>query len=319
MRWLALALVAAYSQAWAQQQEAALTVLQRIYQAANRSNYTGIFVFQQGNSVETSRITHLVDAQGSIEKLEALDGTPREVIRRNDEVKCYLPASRTVKIERRPSQMSFPHLQPASLAALAEHYTIRLGEIERVAGHEAQAVLFEPKDAMRFGHKLWAETNTGLLLRARTVNERGEVVEQYSFTQLSIGGNISRELVRPRFGVLPRDWQIENAAPSETAASGWAVRDPPPGFKKIAEITRLIPSRQVAVNQMVYSDGMAAISIFIEPLRGSGDRMSLGISKHGALSIYTRRKAEYLVTVVGETPPGSVVQIGNQVEFRRGQ
>jgi sigma-E factor negative regulatory protein RseB len=80
----ALGLAAGASSAAPLADEEALAMLERIARAARQLSYVGTFVYQHGDHVETSRIVHLVDASGEYEKLEALDGPRREIIRNND-------------------------------------------------------------------------------------------------------------------------------------------------------------------------------------------------------------------------------------------
>ncbi len=169
------------------QESEALAMLQKIADAARQLNYAGTFVYQHGDQVETSRIVHFADASGEYEKLETLDGPRREIIRNNDEVMCYYLDAKIMRSEKRVARRSFPALLPEQLSALTEYYQIRKGEPERIAGFDSQALVLEPRDGMRYGHKFWAEANSGLLLKARMVNERHNVVEQFSFTQLAIG------------------------------------------------------------------------------------------------------------------------------------
>src|SRR5512142_3095361 len=42
--------------------------------AAHKTDYSGTFVYQFGNHVEVSRITHVTDASGEYGRLESLDG-----------------------------------------------------------------------------------------------------------------------------------------------------------------------------------------------------------------------------------------------------
>ena len=125
--------------------------LGRVVAAAREQSYSGTFVYRNGVHSETSRITHVVDHGKEYERLEVLDGSPREVIRNNEEVKCYLPESRTLIIEKRSQHSSFPVLLPTSLAGLGEYYSIRKGPTGRVADRDSQAVLLEPKDELRYG------------------------------------------------------------------------------------------------------------------------------------------------------------------------
>jgi sigma-E factor negative regulatory protein RseB len=122
------------SAAVAQTDTSALQWLQRIYAATEKLSYSGTFVYQQGQQVETSRITHVVEASGPRERLETLDGVPREIIRTGDEVVCYLPGSMTVKIDKQPGRRPFPAILSEQLKDVSDNYTIRKGEIERVGG-----------------------------------------------------------------------------------------------------------------------------------------------------------------------------------------
>src|SRR5919206_733958 len=79
-----------------------LAWLKKMAAASRQLNYKGTIVYQHRNHVETSRVAHYVNsAGGEFEKLATLDGPPREVIRSNDQVTCYLPAAKVVLIEER--------------------------------------------------------------------------------------------------------------------------------------------------------------------------------------------------------------------------
>jgi sigma-E factor negative regulatory protein RseB len=86
----------------------------------------------------------------------------------------------------------------------------------------------------------------------------------------------------------------------------------------VAELKRRV-GEAGAVGQMVYSDGLAAVSIFIEPLEGRREGAGGGLASVGAIHIYTKEVAKHMVTVVGEAPAASVQRIANAVEFRRPQ
>ena len=91
------------------QSEVALDWLDRISRSSRELPYTGIFVHQTAEGASTSRITHLVDKQGvEHEKLELMDGPLTEIIRRDEELTCYRPDSRTMSIDRRATGRFFP-------------------------------------------------------------------------------------------------------------------------------------------------------------------------------------------------------------------
>ncbi|HEX6321898.1 MAG TPA: MucB/RseB C-terminal domain-containing protein [Burkholderiales bacterium] len=307
------ALVLAMGAAQAQSPET-LSWLRKIHEATQRLSYTGTFVYQNGMRSETSRITRYVDAAGDIEKLEVMDGVPREIVRTRDTVRCYLPDSRVVKVDRR-TERGFPALVPERIMALARHYDLTLGETRRIAGYDCQAVELSPKDNLRYGYRLYADIGSGMLLRAVTLDPEGNEVENFTFTQLSLG-NVTRDMVKPRRA--GRDWRVENTGAELARLDGWGLAAELPGFRKVTELKRRLGESR-PVGQMVYSDGLAAVSVFIEPLEARRDPIRTGLSRMGAIHIYTREVANHMVTVVGEAPASSVQRIADSVEFHRSQ
>jgi sigma-E factor negative regulatory protein RseB len=310
-----LLLVALLAPAAAQAQSPeTLDWLRKVHDATQKLSYTGTFVYQNGARSETSRITRYVDAGGAIERLEVMDGVPREIVRTKDTVRCYLPGSRLVKMDRR-TERDFPALLPERITALARHYDIRLGEARRVGGFDCREIVLAPRDNLRYGYKLYADINSGMLLKAVTVDANGEQVEQFTFTQLAIGG-VTRDMVRSRHD--SREWRVEDAAAAPARLAGWGLSSELPGFRKIFELKRKLGESRSA-GQVVYSDGLAAVSVFIESLEGRSDQVRTGLSSAGAIHIYTREVANHMVTVVGEAPAASVQRIANAVEYRRPQ
>jgi sigma-E factor negative regulatory protein RseB len=312
----ALAFTAPISAAAQAPDPSALDWLRRIYTATRKLNYTGTFVYQHGQQVETSRITHLADRSGPHEKLETLDGLPREVVRTRDAVASYVPETKTVKIDHYPAQRAFPGMLPERIGELSRSYNVRKGDLERVAGYDCQVIELEPRDSMRYGHRLWADVKTGMLVKTRTYDARNEAMEQFSFSQLQIGGSIDREKIKPRYASRAREWRVEDsqAVPADLAKAGWVVRAAPPGFRTVNELTRRLGGTS-GVGQIVLSDGLAAISVFIEPAKEPAPRS--GLARQGAINIYMRPLGNHWITVVGEAPAESVKYVADAVEFRK--
>lgn len=300
--------------------------LRKTQAAAQKLNYSGTFVYQQGSQMSTSRITHLLEGRNEFEKLEILDGKPREYVRNNDEILCYVPETKTLVVEKRLTSDLFPAILASDPSTLADSYTLKHGEPGRVAGHDCQSILLAPKDNLRYGYKLWLEKSTGLLLRAQTLDEKQDVIEQITFTQISIG-NVERRQVKASFPDV-NGWRVEKALTSKVDLSGWSVKSLPSGFRKIREVKRMVsdnPGTGIAgnapadmgsqreVSQMVFSDGLAAISIFIEP--GSANRTE-GAVQQGAMNIVSKRQGAFWLTIVGEVPAAAIRQVANSVEFK---
>jgi len=298
--------------------ENGLSWLRKMASASRQLNYSGTFVYRHGSDIEASRIVHFVNAAGGeFEKLETLDGPPREVIRTNDQITCYLPNTKTVLIEKR-SARRFPAMLPAQMTSgIAEHYTVRETGMDRTAAHNCRVIVLMPKDRLRYGHEFCAEASSGLPLRAKTFNEAGAVLESFAFTDLRLGDKFDHDMVQSRYAAESKDWKIDRAAspPStDTGHTGWVLSRELPGFTKVTESKRSIAGRGWAVSHLVYSDGLAAVSVFIEPLPKNRPRRSL--SHQGAVNIYVRLVDDHMVTALGEAPAETVMTIANSLEFR---
>jgi len=315
MKFLAVLLLALSAHA-ARADSDALSWLQRIHAATQTLSYTGTFVYRSGNEGETSRIVHSVGRHGIRELLETLDGRPREIVRSDGEVKCYLPDSKTIKIDKQTGHKAFPAFLPKNLEDISEHYDVSKGGIERVAGHECQLIVLRPKDMLRYGHRFWVDADTGMLLRSETLNARNEPIQEFEFTQVRIGAKIDQHQLVPRFLASSRAWHVVNSGgtAANLEALGWTIKPELPGFHKMAEMMRT-QGGSTHVGHVIYSDGVAAVSVFIEPLKTS--MPPPGLSRRGAINIYSRQVAGHLVTVVGEAPAKSVRQLAESVEYRK--
>ena len=290
-------------------------LLHRAAIAARSLSYTGTLVYQHTGRVETARLVHLNDGGSEFEKLVNLEGPAREVIRSNGEVRCYYPDAKVVRIEPRTFRNAFPSLSPQQQKTLIEYYEMRKADADRVAGLDVQAWTFEPKDGLRYGQKLWFDRATGLLLKARIQNERNEPVEQFTFTDISIGGKIDREMVKPTWPPAPPLWQVHEAGPGEadTADTGWTVQAAPPGFVRVAEGYRTLRGKRAPVAHIVYSDGLVAVSVFVEPAAGVHP---IGLLQQGGVNVFVRDADGYVVTALGEAPAATIRQIANSVTHR---
>lgn len=292
----------------------AIDWLHRAASAAQHLNYTGTILYQHGTRIETSRIVHYVEPSGEYEKLVNLDGPPREVIRNNEQITCFIPDSKLVRIESRASRSAFPSLLPNQIATLAQNYIVRTAEPARIAGRDAQVFVMEPRDGMRYGHVFWTDTQTGLLLKTRMFDETSHVVEMSAFLEIQVNPRIDRSMVQPTYSVQP-DWLVQRSPTVDPQKpTGWTVARPPSGFSKIVEGFRMMPDRPEPVAHIVFSDGLVAVSVFIEQMPGTPQ--VLGGIQQGAINIYKRQLDEFLVTVLGETPAVTVRQIANSVMHR---
>lgn len=291
----------------------ALQLLQRAARAASSLNYSGTFIYQHEGHTEASRITHLYEAGKESERIEVLDGSPREVVRENNELRCYLPESRLLVLDRRNGQHGFPSVLPGGLGDITDTYVIRMGPPARVAGHETHSIVVDPRDALRYGRQFWVETQSGLLLKSGIRGSRGDFTESFTFTEVQIGGNISYAQLRARTST-DSNWRIHDIrATRQDGAGHWVFHEIPPGFKQVSQLYR--PSRDGAQesSHVVFTDGLSAISVFIEPLMKGRPLPSQGMFAMGAVNVYRKVADRMQFVVMGDVPPATLRMLGDGV------
>lgn len=296
-------------------------ILANIQKAARTQDYAGVFMYQQGEMMQSSRLVHIIDGTGERERLEVLDGQPREYLRHNDDVQCLMPERKTVLVERRRGDR-FPGLllgEPAAqqAAQLVKHYEIRASDkLHRVADRQCRVITIEPRDALRYGYRLCADTETNLLLKAQTLDASRRIVEQIAFTSIRVGGGVDVSQLGSRWNT--NEWKIQQAdmKPVDLAAQGWRI-SAPDGFAPVLQVERRMGQTAPAgVSQLVLSDGLAAISVFIEPYNGAKHGHSpAGLVRRGAINIYGKRVADFWLTVLGEVPVATLEQLAGAVEY----
>ena len=297
--------------------QAKLDWLKTIAFASHQTDYSGVFIYQYGSHVETSKIAHVTTKESEYERLESLDGPKREIIRHHGQVWCY-SNHKMVQMDSQQGKGRFPSLLPDQLSRLSENYQVKDAGKGRVAGYDTQIILFQPKDNLRYVHKIWVHTDSGLLLKSEVLNEKNQVVEQYTFTELQIGAGVDRSWIASSSAlgatIKDKDKQPLSIPAVERFNSGWVVDFLPAGFKKTMEVLRPMRGKHAPVTQLVFSDGLSAISVFIEPADSDEDDND-GLSNRGAVNLYHKVVNKTLLNVVGEVPPLTVMQVLDSVRY----
>jgi sigma-E factor negative regulatory protein RseB len=295
-----------------------LVLLQRMAQAASQLTYSGVFVYQSGRRMESSRIAHACIDGRDRERIEMLDGSPREIIRNGDEIQRFIPDQNRLIIETRATHRRFPALLPTGLVNLPDYYRIRWKGYGRVAGFDSRVLALEPRDGLRYGWQFWIDTDSGLLLRSRIVNENDEQLESFSFTQLKIGDPLPVDALEPSFDSRQVQ-QVRRISATETSPEnqGWIFRTTLPGFQRIAALKRETGDGRPESLHILFSDGVASISVFIEAhaTDAQGTEPPL-LSSMGPVNVYHRRVHDHVLVVMGEVPPLAVKQLGDGVEWK---
>jgi len=302
---------------WASDDQAIEKWLQKMHYAAHMLNYTGRFVYQQDRQLSLMSIAHAVTKEGEREKLVSMDENGREVIRDGDQVTCILPDSKSVMVEKGSRKVQFPPMFPVNLDQLKGQYTFHVEHQDRIAGQQARKIVIKPTDNYRYGHRLWVDENTGLLLKTQLLDDHGKLLEQFMFTQIQYLDKVPEDMLKPRATGKEYTWYEAQDTTEPADANGkytWLVQELPRGFVSDTTHFQRMPDKML-VEHLVFSDGLASVSVFIEKNKDK-DSTLMGASRMGAVNAFGRTLDDYHIITVGEVPRRTVRMIGESVVYK---
>jgi len=297
------------AQAAAAEQRSISEWLVRLNEASRHRTYAGTFVVSSMTGAWSSaRIWHVCDGEQQMERVENLTGPPRSTLRRNDQVITFLPESKVARVEKRDALGPFPNLLQFGDYAIPEFYSARHIGSERVAGFDADVVQFVPRDALRFGYRIWSEKKTGLVIKLQTLDTTGRVLEQAAFSELQLDAPVRMDKLAQMM-TNTEGYRVEKTDLAKTTAiaEGWVLKTSVPGFKSMSCFKR--PGAHAATEglvQWIFSDGLASVSLFVETFDRQRHSQE-GVMALGATQTLTRRLTdkgggEWWLTIVGEVP-----------------
>lgn len=291
-------------------------VLLRAREAASNKTYVGTFVvLSSSGAMASSRIWHLSDGGHQVERMESLTGTPRQVFRRDGKVTTYLPDSQLARSEQRESFGLFPNLARVPVGAVHDWYVARAEAGERVTGFDTQVFEILPRDALRYGYRLWVERKTGFAVQLQTVDKKGAVLEQAAFSDLQFGVPLKADKMQRALGNVG-GYRAEKLERVRTTATdeGWNLRSAIPGFVPM-DCYKRAPDAPAGAVQWIFSDGLATVSLFIEPY-GERPRPEWR-STAGITQMVGRRIGnDWWLTALGEVPSATLDAFAAQLERR---
>jgi sigma-E factor negative regulatory protein RseB len=287
--------------------------LQRMSDALATLNYVGLFTHTAGHQSETMRIVHRVDDGRSMERLVSLDGSGREIVRTAEEVHFYMPDRRVVLVEQRSDDGSLVRALPTPGPKLDEHYTLDLRKGSKLLGRDVRVLDIVPRDAFRYGYRLWLDEDTAMPLRSEVVNGKGETVEAMHFTQLDVRRRIDPGDLEPAVDTAGFQWlRAGKRAEPRTVNVGWRPRKVPPGFRLVATRVQVVPGVPVPVQHLIFSDGFASVSVFIEPGAAKGPAPPES-TRVGSANAFSTQVRGHVVTAIGEVPAATVRDFATSV------
>ncbi len=288
--------------------------LARMSEAVELLNYEGTFIHMHDGSVESLYIIHRNDAGKISERIVSMDGAGREIIRHEDEVTCILPDQRSVLIEQRKDASPLLSALPNYSDRLERHYVVALFRRGRVAGRMTQIVSIKPRDSFRYGYRLWLDEATAMPLKSQLKNDRNEIVEQILFTSIAMPETIPQSAIEPTIDTQGFTWYRPpaSAQSQDPAVAAWRAAQVPSGFELSAATVRVMAGSEYPVEHLVYSDGLAAVSVFIEDPKTRTEPMT-GFARMGSANAFSVRLSGRQVTAVGEVPRRTVESIATSL------
>lgn len=292
--------------------------LTRMHEASRQRAYIGTLVVSAGANMSASRIWHVCDGVQQMERVETLTGAPRTTIRKNNQVITFSPESKLAWVETRDSLGLFPELLRTSSNAIPDFYSAQVGKSERIAGFASDVVLIVPKDGWRFGYRIWSEKKSGLVMKLQTLDEDNKVLEQVAFSELQFDAPVRMDKLNALMNNT-QGYEVHKPVLKKTtaAAEGWRLKENVPGFLSMSCHTRDNPGgAESAPVQWVFSDGLASVSIFIEPYDAQ-HHTEESVVVVGATHSVAKRLGVHWVTALGEVPRPTLERFIQMLERTR--
>jgi len=275
--------------------------LEQMTGALNNASYVGEFVCESAGRTERLSITHRVRDGVVSERLVSLSGNGRELVRENDEVVVYLPDQKLAIIERRSGRSDLMGALPQFHGEVARWYKVDYVGREATPFGPTAVVAVRPLDGYRFGYRLWIDVDSRMPVRSDLSDGAGRVVERLRFTRLEFNNDIPDSAFEPALDRSKLRW-VRQSPQADDEAPAWRAAQVPPGFRLSVSGIQAVAGAGAPVSHLVYSDGLASVSIFIHspvpgqaPVQGSG--------RSGVASAFSTVVEGHQVTVVGEVPP----------------
>jgi len=299
--------------------------LMRTHQASMNRSYVGTFVVSAGGNLSSAKIWHVCEGTQQVERVETLTGAPRSIFRHNDQVTTFMPEHKVARTEKRESLGLFPQLFESADSRIADFYKFRQEGMERVAGVDADIILLVPRDRLRFGYRVWSERKNGLVVKLQTLDTDGKVIEEAAFSELQLDAPVSMNQLIQMMGKV-QGYRLDKPVLFKTtaAAEGWALKTPVAGFNDMSCYRR--PASAMGGTekgatgegplQWIFSDGLASVSIFVEPFDRQRHVRESALSL-GATHTLTQRIDSYWITLVGEVPISTLKLFMGALEHKK--
>lgn len=281
--------------------------LNRMAAAVQQTSYEGTVIRIRDGEAKALKVVHTISDGVVHEKVVSQEGDGLEIIRKGNEVHCILPDSRSVLVDEWDDRSTLFSTLPSSEVRFGSEYDVSIVREERVAGRQAVLVAIRPHDEYRYGHRIWLDTETAFPLQTQLIGTDGTSVEQIKFADITLSRSIDPARVSPSVDISTFRWVDQPPRHvGDAIDTNWRAAELPRGFRPVATHGETMPGGTDLTTHIVYSDGLASVSVFIAP---AGESTEKGAFKVGGSSSYSTVIEGYRVTAVGEVPPLTLEQI----------
>lgn len=286
--------------------------LDKMAGAVQTTNYEGTVIRMRNGKVEALKVVHVVTDGVIREKMIVQEGNGLEIIRNGNEVQCILPDKKSVLVEEWNDQSTLFSSLPSSDIRFGSQYDVSVVREERVAGRKAVLLAIRPHDEYRFGHRIWLDIETGFPLQTKLMGSEGESIEEVKFADISLDQEIHASALAPSTHIDNFRWFTQPKRKiTHTVNSPWQNDELPAGFQVASTHEENLSGRDATVIHILYSDGLANVSVFIEP---ASDKKIAQRSSAGASNSYSVEFDGFQVTAVGEVPAATVKKIASAMQ-----
>lgn len=288
--------------------------LDRMSDAVAVMSYEGTVIRRQNGTSDTLKVARKIVDGVINERLTTQEGNGLEIIRVGNEVHCILPDKQTVLVEEWNNQSTLFSALPTSDVRYAAQYDVSLVREDRVAGRSAVMLAIRPHDEFRFGHRIWLDQKTAFPLKTQLLDVNGDIIEQVKFAEIRFGSKVSQNVLMPSVSIESFTWYKEPARYRQVDIdTSWNSVDIPPGFRTMSTKTEIESATESSVTHIVYSDGLADVSVFITQ---EDDKGLTGASTLGTSNSYGTQLGGFQITVVGKVPASTVARIATSMQQR---
>ncbi|MGO3859824.1 MucB/RseB C-terminal domain-containing protein [Neisseriaceae bacterium CLB008] len=273
--------------------------------AVNNQSFSGVYLRQTKQGLETYQVYRVVNKQGLRERRVANDGIDREMLRHNRQLQYFSESEKGLKLLRLGALRQFPAALPSNPKLLDDAYAVTVGEMARVANRACRWYRVTPKHNDRYRQDFCLDSKNYFPLKQVLIRGNHEVVEQSTFSQITFGTPDAVLLkIDPRLNLLDKGTlpptisqaQLQKMKQQQRNSKDPRISGLPPGF-----VVLMARDLGKTGSHYLLSDALVKVSVFVEQTQDGKPNLE-GHEINGGLSMGIVQKDNWRLTAVGDVP-----------------